>query len=103
MSEHRSRLPGLSRRVRQWTFGAACVAFAGALGPCNAQTPGEAVATQVRTQGYQCDDPVSATRDTDLSKPDLAVWNLKCKNASYRVMLVPDMAARITKLDANSK
>jgi hypothetical protein len=103
MSEHRPRLPDLTRRARQWTFSVACIAFVGALGPCRAQTPAEAVATQVRTQGYQCDDPVSATRDADLSKPDLAVWNLKCKNASYRVMLVPDMAARITRLDANSK
>ncbi len=65
--------------------------------------PAEAVAAQVRSQGYQCDGPISATRDASLSKADMAVWNLKCKNGSYRVMLVPDMAARITKLDANSK
>lgn len=103
MSRYRPRFPSLSPQVSTWRCVAACIAFAGALNQSHAQTPAESIATQVRTQGYQCDEPVSATRDTGLSKPDLAVWNLKCKNTSYRVTLVPDMAARITKLDANSK
>ena len=63
----------------------------------NSQTPAYDVAAQVRTQGYRCDPPTTARRDVRLSKPDSAVWVLQCRNASYRVRLVPDMAAHITK------
>jgi hypothetical protein len=82
---------------------ALCVAFVGM--PCisNAQTPAEDVAAQVRLQGYRCDQPITARRDSSLSKPDSAVWFLKCRNASYRVRLDPDMAARIIKLKKKSQ
>ena len=104
MRQHRqSLLLSLNYRLRGLACATACLLLAGISGPLGAQTPAEAVAAQVRTQGYQCDGPISATRDASLSKADMAVWNLKCKNGSYRVMLVPDMAARITKLDVNSK
>ena len=59
--------------------------------------PAELVATQVRDQGLQCDEPTSATEDRE-SEGD-AVWTLKCANASYHVRLVPDMAAAIEKID----
>jgi hypothetical protein len=80
-----------------------CVAFVGM--PCisNAQTPAEDVAAQVRLQGHRCDQPITASRDSSLSKPDSAVWFLKCRNARYRVRLDPDMAARITKLKKKSR
>lgn len=55
------------------------------------------VATQVRDQGYQCNEPTSASRDQE-SEGD-AVWTLKCANATYRVRLVPDMAAAIEQID----
>jgi hypothetical protein len=42
---------------------------------------------------------VTAQRDAQLSKPDETVWNLRCGNASYRMRLTPDMAARVEKLD----
>ena len=82
---------------------ALCVAFVGM--PCisNAQTPAEDVAAQVRLQGYRCDQPITARRDSSLSKPNSAVWFLKCRNVSYRVRLDPDMAARITKLKKKSQ
>jgi hypothetical protein len=80
-----------------------CVAFVGM--PCisNAQTPAEDVAAQVRLQGYRCDQPITTRRDARLSKPDSAVWFLKCRNASYRVRLDPDMAARVTNLKKKSQ
>jgi hypothetical protein len=62
-------------------------------------TPPETLASQLRLQGHRCDDPVTAQQDTQLSKPDETVWNLRCSNASYRMRLTPDMAARIEKLD----
>ena len=57
------------------------------------------VAAQLRSQGYACQAPVAATRDRQASKPLNTVWVLRCRNASYRVRLVPDMAAQVTRLD----
>jgi hypothetical protein len=66
---------------------------------CSAQqTPADGIAAQIRAQGYRCDVPVSAERDAALSRPDEAVWILKCRNASYRVRLIPDLAARVEQL-----
>jgi hypothetical protein len=69
---------------------------------CNAQTPADDVAAQIRSQGYRCDQPVTAKRDLSRSKPDSAVWVLNCRNATFRVRLDPNMAARINKLKSKS-
>ena len=63
------------------------------------QTPADGIAAQIRLQGYRCDDPVSAQRDAALSKPDEAVWVLKCQQATYRVRLIPDLAARVEQIE----
>jgi hypothetical protein len=57
------------------------------------------VADQIRAQGYKCDSPQSAKQDTQASKPDEAVWILQCESGSYRVRLIPDMAAKVEQLD----
>ena len=62
-------------------------------------TPAGIVAAQIRTQGYACTAPVSAARDRQASRPNVTVWILRCRNASYRVQLVPDMAAQVTQLE----
>ena len=68
---------------------------------CSAQqTPADGIAAQIRAQGYRCDVPVGAERDPALSRPDEAVWILKCQNATYRVRVIPDMAARVEQLRA---
>jgi len=59
----------------------------------------ETIAVQIRSQGYACDKAESAERDEAFSKPGEAAWILKCSNASYRVRLVPDMAAKVEQLD----
>jgi hypothetical protein len=56
------------------------------------------IAAQIRDQGYKCDKASGAVRDAEASKPDEAVWLLTCEDASYRVRLVPDMAARVERL-----
>jgi hypothetical protein len=56
------------------------------------------VADQIRAQGYTCDAPQSAKRDAQASKPDEAVWILQCESGSYRVRLIPDMAAKVEKI-----
>jgi len=57
----------------------------------------ELVATQVRDQGFACDEP--ATAKPEQSEDGDNVWRLECKNASYKVRLVPDMAASIEQID----
>ncbi len=61
------------------------------------EMPAEIIAVQIRDQGYACDKPLSAERDQTIS--DDAVWILNCDNAKYRVRLVPDMAAEVTRLN----
>ena len=57
------------------------------------------LAAQIRDQGYRCEKPLGAKSDEALSKPDEAVWVLRCEAATYRMRLVPDMAAKVEKLD----
>ena len=63
------------------------------------QMPAEIIAAQIREQGYSCDKALSAERDSERSTPDEAVWILKCENSTYRVRLIPDMAADVKRLD----
>ena len=76
----------------------AAVAGASVAGPAFAQPAATDLAAQVRQQGYPCDGQVTAQRDPQQSRPDEADWILTCSNATYRVRLIPDMAARIEKL-----
>jgi hypothetical protein len=57
------------------------------------------LAAQLREQGYACDQPQSAERDTQASTPDQAVWIVQCENAKYRMRLNPDMAAKVERID----
>ncbi len=63
------------------------------------QMSAEIIAVQIRDQGYACDKAESAERDKEFSKPGEDAWILKCSNASYRVRLIPDLAAKVEKLD----
>ena len=63
------------------------------------EPPKEVIAAQLKRQGYACDRPETATRDKERSKPDSAVWVLKCESATYRVRLVPDMKADVEKIE----
>lgn len=56
------------------------------------------IAVQIRKQGFDCNNPENAVRDEAASKPDAEVWTLTCEGVSYRVKLVPDMAADVEKL-----
>jgi len=74
---------------------------AAALGtsPGNSADPREMskdiIAVQVRKRGHACDNPKSARRAGTSSRPNEATWILQCENATYRIRLTPDMAARI--------
>lgn len=80
-----------------WRRGIVCLALGlGAGGACLAQeTPVGILMAHIRMQGFTCDEPRSAERDAKASKPNVTVWTLVCANATYRVILIPDMKARI--------
>jgi Tfp pilus assembly protein PilX len=63
--------------------------------PVAAERPQEMLAAQIRTQGFPCETALGAIRDRKRSKPDRAVWVLRCSNASYRISRAPDMAAKV--------
>ena len=63
------------------------------------ESPKDDIAAQIRAQGYACDQPQSATRDPQASRPDEEVWLLRCEGASYRVRLIPDMAAQVERVN----
>jgi hypothetical protein len=69
-----------------------------AAGPSGTDTQ-NILAAQLRDQGYACDQPQSAERDAQGSTPDEAVWVVQCENDKYRMRLVPDMAARVERLN----
>ena len=92
------RTPGLGT-TEGFVFGAVAVFVLIGMPCSSAQTPADDIAAQVRAQGYRCDQPVTAKRDVKLSKPDSAVWILKCNKVTFRVRLDPDMAAQVKKLN----
>jgi len=57
------------------------------------------IAVQIRKQGFTCRKVKSALRVPGVTRPDLPIWHLRCKNAAYRVQLVPNMAAKVERLD----
>ena len=61
--------------------------------------PAQIIADQVRDQGFPCNKSLTVERDPTYSRPDEPVWILKCDNATYRVRLVPGMAADVVRLD----
>ncbi|HZT48278.1 MAG TPA: hypothetical protein VFA64_09915 [Hyphomicrobiaceae bacterium] len=63
------------------------------------ETAADIIAAHIRTQGYACDKALGAVRIRRASRPDQAVWTLRCSNASYRVRLIPNMAAQVEKLE----
>jgi gas vesicle protein len=59
------------------------------------QAEANIISDHIRRQGYDCDEPRHAERDEQASRPNGAVWTLSCRNAKYRVTLIPDMAANV--------
>jgi len=108
--KHRNTLPVLAR----WIAGLGALGFALSLGAGSTgigsggtifpaaqaaeDRPQDMLAAQIRLQGFACDRALDATRDAERSKPDHAVWVLRCSNATYRVSFAPDMAAKVEPL-----
>ena len=62
------------------------------------EEPKDIIAAHIRSQGYACNSPQSAERDVAASAANQAVWMLRCQNASYRVTLIPSLAAKVEKV-----
>ena len=87
---------GLLMRASRAVLRAGAVAGALLAGPAAAEEkPADIIAAHIRTQGYACDNVLSAQRNRRASKPNETVWTLRCSNGTYRVRLVPDMAAAV--------
>jgi hypothetical protein len=57
------------------------------------------VAAKVRSQGFICENPSSVKRIDADSAPNEPVYLLSCDTVTYRVVLIPDQAAIITRAD----
>jgi hypothetical protein len=82
----------------------ASVIFAGlvttsAMAESGIEPPMDLLATQLRDQGFACDRPDKAQLEEKSSKPNAMVWIVECKGVQYRMTVVPDLAAKIEKLD----
>jgi hypothetical protein len=73
------------------------------VGAAAQQDPKDIIASQLRSQGFACDKPKSATRDTSASKPYETVWIVACENATYRTTLVPNMAAQVEVIESGGE
>ena len=89
--------PGLLSRVARGLVLALVLSSGGGL-VAKAETAKNMLAAQIRTQGFACNKPLRATRDTKLSRPNYAVWVLKCTNAIYRIGRYPNLAAKVEEI-----
>ena len=80
-----------------FTFALAAFGGAAMCLPGDEPTP-DLLASQIRDQGFACSTPKSAAREVKASRPNETVWILTCENDTYRMTVIPDMAAKIEKL-----
>ena len=57
------------------------------------------VATQLRAQGIPCTMPKTAKKDRADSRPDEMTWLISCKEATYKVTLIPHIGAKVDVVD----
>jgi hypothetical protein len=57
------------------------------------------LADQVRSQGFACSNPISAERIPSESVAEERSYLLKCEEATYQILLVPDQAAKVIKVE----
>lgn len=70
--------------------------------PCfaeDSESPEIIVSSVVRREGYKCEKPIKATKDVEDSIPEEMAWLLKCKNATYKVQLLPDYLSAVEVLE----
>ncbi len=53
----------------------------------------------MRREGYKCEKPIKAIKDVEDSVPEEMAWILKCKNATYKVQLLPHYLSAVEVLE----
>ena len=91
---------GAVEQEAQVKFEAAMVGLAEGIAQ---EGPKDIIAAQIRSQGYACNSSQSAERDVAASAANRAVWMLRCQNASYRVTLIPNLAAKVEKVGEEAR
>jgi hypothetical protein len=89
-------IPSITTGVLTW------VCLAGPIATATAQdrsTELTVVADKVRSQRIPCNNPSSAQRVEAQSAPNQTVYLLKCEGVTYRVLLIPDQAAEVSRVD----
>jgi hypothetical protein len=64
-----------------------------------AQGPKDTLADTVRDRGFRCARAVSTEPDRAQSRPDEAVWILRCSDGRYRVRYPSDTAPQVVPLE----
>ncbi len=63
----------------------------------------QAIVSRLRTQDFRCEKPLGADLQRSESEPNRAVWIVRCENATgnvaYRAQLVPNVAAKIERIE----
>jgi len=67
------------------------------------EMPTDVIASQLRRQGFACTAPQDAMREPKESAPNATVWILRCDEGAYRVTLVPNLAAKVERVDDRKK
>ncbi len=80
------------------SFCAVLLAFAGAAAQ-EENVEITILADQVRSQGHACSTPVSTERIAAELVPEEPAYVLKCENATYQIRLIPDQAAKVTRIE----
>lgn len=61
------------------------------------------IAAQIRRQGFSCPKALKAERGVNKGDPDDGVWVLTCDVATYKVRLIPNMAASVERIADDGK
>ncbi len=59
----------------------------------------DVVATQLRARGIPCTMPKTAKKDRADSRPDEMTWIISCREATYKVTLIPHIGAKVDIVD----
>lgn len=102
-SSGRASVRGLTEMTKTLHFWIFAIALATLSGPALSQSADEPtrdlLASQIRDQGFTCDKPKGAQREVKESRPNETVWILTCEHDTYRMTVIPDMAAKVEKLE----
>jgi hypothetical protein len=91
--------PRTSRLSSMAAFALASACFAVPAAALGQSEIAAIIAAQIRSQGFVCSNPSAAERIAAESAPNKPAYLLKCEASTYRVVLIPDQAAIVTRVE----